>query len=101
MEIGQKVFVVDMRGSLLQIASIEGETKTSWRVDGKLYKKGSLCLRGADVWGSDSIKIATEEMIKKFRHDHLVRQVKNIDLEKLSADQLQQILRIDRVGPKS
>ncbi len=99
-KIGQPV-IVYQKNSPIKIRKIEGETKTSWRVDGSLYKKNNLRSRSADSWHPLSIELADEKKLEEvralFRRSHrlgTLTKFTKADFDLLTEEEMDSIISI-------
>lgn len=98
-KVGTQVLVYGSSMTREYIATIDGETKTCWKIGGNYYKKDTLAERGSDVWRRTLIRIPSDKDFARIARRNRVNKTYNFfsmlsNIEKLSDDDLSTVITI-------
>lgn len=98
-KVGTQVLVYGSSMTREYIATIDGETKTCWKIGGNYYKKDTLAERGSDAWRRTLIRIPSDKDIARIVRRNRVNKTYNFfntlsNIEKLSDDDLSTVITI-------
>ena len=98
-KVGTQVLVYGSAMTREYIATIDGETKTCWKIGGNYYKKDTLAERGSDAWHRTLIRIPSDKDIALIIRRTRVNKTYNFfstlsNIEKLSDDDLSNVIKI-------
>lgn len=98
-KVGTQVLVYGSSMMRERIATIDGETKTCWKIGGNYYKKDTLVERSADVWHRTFIRIPSDNDITRIVRKNRIYKTNNFfnvmsNIEKMSDDDLSTVITI-------
>lgn len=98
-KVGTQVLVYGSSMTREHIATIDGETKTCWKIGGNYYKKDTLVERGSDAWHRTHIRIPSDTDIARVVRRNRVYKTYNFfnvlsNIEKMSDDDLSTVITI-------
>lgn len=98
-KVGTQVLVYGSSMTRERIATIDGETKTCWKIGGNYYKKDTLAERSSDVWHRTFIRIPSGNDITRIVRRNRIYKTYNFfnlmpNIEKMSDDDLSTVITI-------
>lgn len=98
-KVGTQVLVYGSSMTWERIETIDGETKTCWKIGGNYYKKDTLAERGSDAWNRTLIRIPNDKDIARIVRRNSVYKTYNFfnvmsNIEKMSEDDLSTVITI-------
>ena len=98
-KVGTQVLVYGSSMKREYIATIDGETKTCWKIGGNYYKKDTLAERGSNGWFRTFIRIPSDKDIARTVRNSRVNKTYNFfstlsNIENLSDDDLSTVITI-------
>ena len=98
-KVGTQVLVYGSPMTGDRIATIDGETKSCWKIGGKYYKKDTLAERSSDVWHRTLIRIPSDNDITRIVRRNRIYKTYNFfnvtsNIEKMSDDDLSTVITI-------
>lgn len=96
LKVGAKVLVYGSSLIREHIDTIDGETKTCWKVGNTLYNKDTLAERGGSTWNRTLIRIPSDEDLARIIKANRVAKIYNFfnerqNIESLSDEQLRNL----------